>query len=275
MELPEGFTFSQTSLQDYVDCPRLFQLRHVRRVLWPAPQTRDLHRLEVELFLGRAFHRLMAQLYSGVPLTALRRSAATQPRLASWLAAFERHPPQPLPDELVAPEQALQASVGHFRLEARFDLLAGRRGSQWVIVEWKTGHRRPSEAWLRDRLQTRVYPSILVICGPQLNAGQAVMPEAVGLLYWFAEYPRQPQRLSYSVEQHLQDLQYLNGLMSEISERPDSAFEKTDNPRRCEACAYRALCWDAVEAAALADLEDLDGEALAELSLDDVEPVAF
>ena len=92
MELPEGFTFSQTSLQDYVDCPRLFQLRHVQRILWPAPQARDLDRLEEELFLGGAFHRLMAQLYSGVPLTALRRSAATHPRLASWLAAFETYP---------------------------------------------------------------------------------------------------------------------------------------------------------------------------------------
>jgi len=34
--LPAPFTFSQSSLQDYYDCPRRFELRYLSRLIWPA-----------------------------------------------------------------------------------------------------------------------------------------------------------------------------------------------------------------------------------------------
>ena len=34
--LPADFHFSQGSLQDYVDCPRRFQLRYMMKLAWPA-----------------------------------------------------------------------------------------------------------------------------------------------------------------------------------------------------------------------------------------------
>ena len=37
--LPEGFRFSQSSLQDYVDCRRRFQLRYLQNLAWPALQS--------------------------------------------------------------------------------------------------------------------------------------------------------------------------------------------------------------------------------------------
>ncbi len=36
MALPSDFQFSQSSLQDYVDCPWRFYLRYIRQLAWPA-----------------------------------------------------------------------------------------------------------------------------------------------------------------------------------------------------------------------------------------------
>ena len=37
---------SQTALQDYVECPRRFELRYLRQLNWPALETRQARRLE-------------------------------------------------------------------------------------------------------------------------------------------------------------------------------------------------------------------------------------
>ena len=42
MALPSDFQFSQNNLQDYIDCPRRFELRHLQRLQWPAPQTEPI-----------------------------------------------------------------------------------------------------------------------------------------------------------------------------------------------------------------------------------------
>lgn len=39
MSLPEDFTFSQSMLQDFVDCPRRFELRYLLDARWPAQET--------------------------------------------------------------------------------------------------------------------------------------------------------------------------------------------------------------------------------------------
>ena len=39
MRLKPGFHFSQNNLQDFVDCPRRFELLHVLHLPWPAIQS--------------------------------------------------------------------------------------------------------------------------------------------------------------------------------------------------------------------------------------------
>jgi hypothetical protein len=39
MTLPYSFHFTQSSLQDYLDCPRRFQLRYVLDQPWPAVES--------------------------------------------------------------------------------------------------------------------------------------------------------------------------------------------------------------------------------------------
>ena len=61
MALAADFSFNQSSLQDYLDCQRRFELRYLLRLSWPAVEIEPA--LENERFLrrGSIFHRLVHQ----------------------------------------------------------------------------------------------------------------------------------------------------------------------------------------------------------------------
>ncbi|MBC7233452.1 MAG: PD-(D/E)XK nuclease family protein [Chloroflexi bacterium] len=288
--VPEGFVFSQSSLQDYMDCPRRFQLRYLEQCLWPAPETADA--LDFERFMqrGQAFHRLLRQLYSGVPREALEAVAMADPDLARWWLNYRHASPQDLPTAVQEAEVALSVAIalpeqgeraeggdGRFRLEARYDLLAGEPGGRWVIVDWKTGQHRNSRAWLQQRLQTRIYPYVLVQAGAMFNQGEPIAPQQVEMLYWFAEFPAQPERFSYSEEQFAADAAFLADLVYEIARRPEEVFPKTEQRRLCRYCVYRSLCWTDVEAGLLAEAGEVEAveAALEDLDLESIAPIPF
>jgi len=277
MPLPEGYVFSQSSLQDYVDCPRRFQLRHIGRCRWPAPETADALEFERRMEQGSAFHRLMRQLHTGVPAKVLEPVAKSDPCLSQWWSNYVHTPPRDLPDEVRLAETTLSAPVGAYRVEARYDLLAGKREGRWVIVDWKTGQRRSRRTWLTQRLQTRIYPLVLVKAGATLNGNVPVSAEQVEMLYWFPEFPLQPERFVYSAESLAEDGAFLEELVREIDACSEDIFPLTENERLCRYCVYRSLCRDNVQAGPLdawedeeraeADLESMDWESIA--------PIAF
>ena len=49
MSLPTNFQFSPSSLQDFNDCPRRFQLKYLENLSWPAPSAEPA--LEYEEYL--------------------------------------------------------------------------------------------------------------------------------------------------------------------------------------------------------------------------------
>ena len=277
MPLPEGYVFSQSSLQDYVDCPRRFQLRHIGRCRWPAPETADALEFERRMELGSAFHRLMRQLHTGLPAKVLEPVANSDPCLSLWWSNYVNAPPQELPDEVRLAETTLSAGVGAYRVEARYDLLAGKREGRWVIVDWKTGRRRTRRTWLAKRLQTRIYPLVFVKAGATTNGNVPVSPDQVEMLYWFAEFPSQPERFDYSPEKLAEDSAFLWELVREIDGRSEDIFPLTENEALCQYCVYRSLCHDNVQAGPLdawededradTDLEGVDWESIA--------PIAF
>jgi predicted RecB family nuclease len=277
MKLPDGFVFSQRSLQDYQDCARRFQLRYLEHCLWPAPQTADALEFEHDLRLGDAFHRLMSQLHSGVPTQALQEGVNADPELARWWASYLSTPPQGLPEGLRETELTLSTALAGRRLEARYDLLAGAPGGRWTIVDWKTNRRRTPRSTLSQRLQTRIYPFVLVQAGAALNGGAPIAADQVDMLYWFAEFPAQPERFAYDGTAQSADAHFLEELLREIQVLPEDGFAKTDDRRRCGYCVYRSLCWEDVLAGALAELEEpAEGEAALEgLDLETVEPIPF
>jgi CRISPR/Cas system-associated exonuclease Cas4 (RecB family) len=277
MPLPDNFTFSQSSLQDYLDCPRRFYLRHVQRLAWPALTAEPP--LDNERFMkqGAAFHRLVQQHLLGVPAPRLASMLADR-ELQSWWENYlqaQQDPqgglPQGLAAELSGPgkristEITLSAPLGQYRLVGKFDALAisaAEHGRRAKIFEWKTNQQRPKPAQLASRIQTRAYLYLLVKAGACLNEGENLAPEQVEMIYWFARFPAQAQRFEYDTRQYTEDGEYLEGLVARVAASTEADFPLTRDEKNCRYCIYRSLCERGLRAGSLEDeLSDLEVQA--------------
>ena len=253
MTLPDDFQFSQGSLQDYVDCPRRFQLRHVDRLAWPAPEAEPALENEIRLRQGAAFHRLVHQHVLGMPVERLSDIAASEDLDVWWHNYLESGPPY-LPASRY-PEVVLSAPVRGHRLLAKFDLIAVEPGRRAIIVDWKTSLKRPPRSRLVGRLQTRVYPTLLIQAGSVLNGGEPLRPGQAEMIYWFANHPENPEWFAYGDAQYEADQAYLTSLIDEIKEQGAGTFPLTPEERRCQYCVYRSLCQRGTRAGSLDDAE--------------------
>lgn len=251
---PPDLQFSALSLQDYVDCPRRFQLRYVRRLAWPALEMEPPLESERHLQQGAAFHRLVHQHVLGFSPERLS-DAVTGESLCRWWHNYLAQPPADLPP-CRYPELVLSGPVSGHRVVAKLDLIAVDAGKRAVIVDWKTSRKRPRRAWLAGRLQTRVYPFLLVRAGADLNGGQQIRPGQIEMVYWFADYPARPERFAYDAAQYQADEMYLAALIEEIKQRGNGDFPLTAQERRCRYCVYRSLCQRGVRAGAFGQAGD-------------------
>jgi hypothetical protein len=266
MTLLDGFTFSQGSLQDYVDCPRRFELRYLLRVAWPAPVAEPMLDFERHTHDGEAFHRLVHQHILGLPGRQLGACiGAEQTDLARWWESYLGEAPlESTPDAgRRYPEFVLVARAAGERLMAKYDLVTVRPGECATIIDWKTATHRPSRDGLALRLQTRVYRYALVQSGARLNDGQPWRPGQVAMLYWFAEYPQEPERLEYSEAAYGADGVYLARLIEQIKATPADAFAQAGDDRVCGYCVYRSLC---ERGTAAADMEAADDDTAEHVS---------
>jgi hypothetical protein len=313
--LPETFAFSQSSLQAYVDCPRRFWLAYAEQLPWPAVEATPVQEHEELMRLGSTFHRLVERAEVGLEPELL--ASALEPPLTSWFDAYLRHRPADLPKNFVEIERILtipfpnlgfSGPVGapdfgtnpsavqiqkpkakiqnQFRLAAKYDLIAAEPQGRVVIMDWKTTRQRTDPATLRQRLQTLVYPYVLVEASATLPWGP-VQPEQVEMRYWFTSAPAQPVVLRYDRPQHEAAHERLHNLLAAIlAGRSEADFPKVaDTPinrkRFCNFCVYRSRCNRGVTAgdvSAIGDPEDffaVDLKAALEFTLDDLPELAF
>jgi RecB family exonuclease len=169
MNLPTNLTFSQSSLQDFEQCPRRFRLRYIEQQRWPAIESEPVAEAERLARLGADFHRLVHQHLIGLEPSLLSDSLAAQSAdLRRWWNSYlAQRPPQLAEAAALYPELKLSASLRGYLLLARFDALAHLADGTFLIIDWKTAHNKPTREALARRMQTRVL-SFLRLCSGQV-----------------------------------------------------------------------------------------------------------
>ena len=286
-------TLSQSSLQDYVDCARRFQLRYVDRLAYPAVESEPALENEKHLQEGEYFHRLVQQYLIGIPSEQIAKLANT-PNLQRWWENFLGSPDLLDLRDLTGlyTEATLSAPLGNFRLLAKYDLIAMDK-DKVTIYDWKTYRKRPRNEWLSARMQTRVYRALLVRAGANLNNNQPFLPEQIEMVYWFADYPNDPARFAYTSAQYQRDWDVLVKFAEEIlrygerqanHQNDDSSYPLTDEATKCNYCPYRSYCDRGVRAGDVGDAETetstrlspgMEAEELFDLNFEQIGEIEF
>ena len=262
MTLPKGFLFSQSSLQDYVDCQRRFQLRYLDRLAWPAVEAEPFLDYEHLIDQGLGFHKIVRQHLIGVPDQDIEHSLGGDELMQQWWDNYLGSVKSGILQMIFTPgyeryeEITLSTPLAEYRLVAKYDLLILAPDGKMLILDWKTSQKHPRRNWLEDRLQTHVYPFVLCRSATSLRGRDSVDPDRVELIYWFPNHPEQPERFPYNQNAYLEDSRYLADLIALISQNSEKIFPLTPDVKRCLFCTYRSLCNRGVKPGELPHLED-------------------
>jgi hypothetical protein len=274
MQIPEDFRFSQNNLQDYLDCPRRFELRYLQNLKWPAVESQPVLEHEHYMEQGQLFHQMVYQHQVGIPEDVLSLSVSSEIR--SWwenYLAFVQN------QNLVGtkfPEFLLSVPFEGFRLIAKYDLLVISNDGEAQIFDWKTNRKRSSSTTLSKRMQTIIYPLVLALAAENQNQFQGVQPEKIKMIYWFTAAPAQPEVFEFSQEKYISSKILLSNLIQEI--KRTEKFEKTVQERNCKFCVYRSLCDRGIMGGEWSDQEeetDQDWSSDFDFSFDDLDEVAL
>ncbi|MEN4041004.1 MAG: PD-(D/E)XK nuclease family protein [Anaerolineaceae bacterium] len=267
MAINSEFHFTQSNLQDYIACPRRFELRYMDQRRWPAVQSEPALEQEKQMLLGQRFHQMVHQYCLSIPVNPAA-IAQQDNDLAFWWQQFIQYNPFAGLPAARYPEHTLSAHLAGFRLVAKYDLLAIDPGKSIVIVDWKTGAPSPANR-LKQRVQSHLYPYLVVEACAYLNGGIPVQPEQVQMMYWFALQPDSPVVFPYHQQSYTADRQFFSNLIREINERPPGKFMLTNDERACQFCIYRSLCGRGDKAGDWHELPDeSDGELPSSLDFD-------
>jgi hypothetical protein len=270
--------FSQNALQDYLDCPRRFELRYLQQMPWPAAETSDQRAFEEHQRQGNDLHRLIEQMVAGVSDEVLVETIA-DPQVRFWWDSFRMggsdlepvfNPPV---GAIRLAEHTLLGRLGEWRIQATYDLLVIQPGQKVWIYDWKTTKSALNQEKLAQKIQTRLYPLLVVQAGCQWNHGQVWPAEQVEMVYWMAANPHRPIRFPYHASQYQKDIRELTDLMDEISHLSLDDFPLTEDKSRCRFCTYRSYCDRGTVAGNQDDFDRLDEDLVIDLS--NVEPVDY
>lgn len=260
--LPDDFMFSQSSLQDFADCPRRFELKYLLRQRYPAQEVDNMLEFEARMAQGQDFHQLIHQHQIGIPADTLQVRIQDN-EVSKWFSTYLKNGLEGIPKKRY-PEKTLTIPIGDYGLLAKIDLLA--IGDSIKIIDWKTSRFIPKNETLAHRLQTRVYPYVVAKGAAYLTDGKIITPDQIEMIYWYADKDGETRNFAYSQAQFEADEAYLLQLIDDIDKTLE--FPLTDDETRCKFCTYRSLCDRGREAGALADYESADYD---DTDLDDFE----
>lgn len=271
MPLDKNFVFSANSLQDFSDCPRRFELKYLLKQRWPAVISQPVQAVEEKIARGSQFHRLARQYLEGIAAEILMVTIADKV-IQEWFERFIRFI-KSLQQESFFSENALVSTIEDFRVVAIFDFIAHIADGQILIADWKTTESEPKRKYLKDKIQTLLYPVVALDTAAKIFPFESRLePGDVSLLYWFPAFPEKSIEFPLNLDIYQKNKEILGGLIREISHKELGMFIKTENHKRCDYCQYRSLCDRGGMAGNINEIEELDIEAFIEtMSFGDIE----
>jgi len=240
MAVEAGFRFSANNLQEYLHCPRRFELKYILKQPYPAVVSQPALELERKIAEGKQFHLIADQFLSGVPKDIIFERNTTAP-VNSWLVAFFAFI-EHFSHLNYLSEYSLLFPFEGFQLLARYDFVVQLEDESVLILDWKTGHKQPVYSYYETRIQTILYPFIAVECLPFSSISVPQDPFSILMQYWFPNFPADHIQFPYSAKAHKKNELYLKNLIQEIKNTSIGEFGKTEDIRRCNFCQYRTLC---------------------------------
>jgi hypothetical protein len=94
------------------------------------------------------------------------------------------------------------------------------------------------------------------------------------MIYWFADFPNEPARFTYTSAQYKRDWDTLTKLANEIESA--SSFPLTDDRTKCSYCPYRSYCDRGVQAGDVGDAEaEMEEDELFDVNFEQIGEIAF
>jgi len=261
MTLPKGFLFNQSNLQDYIDCQRRFQLSHMLHQSWPAVEAEPFLEYERMMDQGSRFHKIIRQHLTRVPESQIEQSIGNDEVIETWWRSYNHSLKDGFLEMIFhagnshVEELTLSIPIDEFRLVAKYDLLVFQPDGKLLIFDWKTSTKHPKRKWLEERMQTLVYPYVLTHAAGSITRLGPADPGQIEMIYWFANFPEQPERFSYNGSVHDADAKYIGHLISKINQKTEPIFSLTPDVKRCLFCTYRSLCDRGVKPGEMHQLE--------------------
>jgi len=258
---------NQSNLQDFIDCPRRFQLTSIQEKSWPAANSIPIEKAERSIFLGNRFHQAAHQFFIGLPEEKIQNSL-NEPELLDMFMKFVQFASKYLSQNLFA-EHLIQVPFKGYRLIAKFDLIV-QLDDEFLIVDWKTSARKPPPSELAILTQTNLYPFIFNRAGNDLFSDQSINPDRIKFMYWFPLCSDHETIFTYSTDKNTEFEYKLAGILDKITELQENkdVFPLTSNLAHCEYCCFRSLCERGNIAGTNKDLEDLFDDNYQDLILD-------
>jgi hypothetical protein len=267
-----NFIYSAHNLQDFVDCPRRFELIYLLKQPWPAVATEPVLEMEEKSNLGMQFHQAAQQMLSGIAADDVVHSLEDH-QLMQWITRFAAFLGR-LQWDTKLTEITLTMALNGSRILSVLDLLMVTGDGKAIIFDWKTAHKEPNPSFYKERIQSQVYPMVVVESFQQVFPKMNLKPEDLEMVYWFPEFPEKAIHLGYSRAAHQANLIRIAGLISDIARRESGGFEMTHELNRCKYCVYRSLC-DRGRTAGIESDESDDVPALDLPDFDQIEEIPY
>jgi CRISPR/Cas system-associated exonuclease Cas4 (RecB family) len=275
MPLVKDFIFSAKNLQDYMDCPRRFELKYILKQSWPAITSQPVQAIEYKIQMGSRFHQLAHQYLSGIPGNLLKTFIG-DPDLIFWFGKFQEH----IQPNLIFPyfsEFTITMPFEGFRLIAIFDFITLVGDKKIVIKDWKTTTRIPKRELYLQSIQTFLYPLMVFETRSHIFPSvDFLQQEDISMEYWFPAFPEKTITLEYSRINYDTSHEILSSLINEIAIKAPGTFTKTTNDKRCAFCQYRSLCERGIQAGKFEEDDEPADEAVKDyLDFDQIDEIAF